>query len=457
MTPITTFKGKRAAVFGLGSSGLSSARALIAGGADVLVWDDSEKSREAALHENIAVGDLKEADWSRFDALILAPGVPLTHPQPHWTVLRAQEHNVEVIGDVELHFRERAALAPDAPFVAITGTNGKSTTTALIAHVLKSAGRDVQVGGNLGTPILALEPPRAGRFHVIEMSSYQIDLTPSLKPTVGIMLNVTPDHLDRHGTMENYAFIKSRATGRAEYPVIGIDDDYGREMARNLAATGRGVIRISTKDMPAQGYLAGETHIYRVVGPDAEEAADLAGIGSLRGMHNAQNAMAAIAACTALGLSDEEIRNGLRSFPGLAHRMEQVGRKGHVLFVNDSKATNADSAAKALGSFDHIYWIAGGKPKEGGIAPLAEFFPRIAKAYLIGESAADFAKTLQGRVPFEIVETLDRAVPQAAADAAISGADAVVLLSPACASFDQFRNFEVRGDAFRELVRAQLS
>ncbi|MDT3688055.1 MAG: UDP-N-acetylmuramoyl-L-alanine--D-glutamate ligase [Pseudorhodoplanes sp.] len=454
MTPVTSFKGRRVAVFGLGSSGLSSAKALMAGGADVLVWDDSEKSREAASRESIPVGDLKDADWKRFDGLVLAPGVPLTHPEPHWTVKRAQQHNVEVIGDVELYFRERAALAPAAPFVAITGTNGKSTTTALIAHVLKSAGRDVQVGGNLGTPILALDPPSDDRFHVIEMSSYQIDLTPSLNPTIGIMLNVTPDHLDRHGTMERYAFIKSRVPGRAKFPVIGIDDDYGREMARNLAATGKGVIRISTKDMPAQGYLAGETHIYRVVGADAEEVADLAGIGSLRGMHNAQNAMAAVAACTALGLDDERIRKGLQSFPGLAHRMEEVGREGNVLFVNDSKATNADSAAKALGSFSNIYWIAGGKPKEGGIAPLAEFFPRVRKAYLIGEAAQDFAETLAGKVPFEIVETLDRAVPQAAADAAKDGGEAVVLLSPACASFDQYRNFEVRGDAFRELVKA---
>jgi UDP-N-acetylmuramoylalanine--D-glutamate ligase len=454
MTPITTFKGKRAGVFGLGSSGLSSAKALIAGGADVVVWDDSEKSRAAASRENIAVGDLKDADWTKFDALILAPGVPLTHPAPHWTVQRAKEHNVEVIGDVELHFRERAAVAPEAPFVAITGTNGKSTTTALTAHILKSAGRDVQVGGNLGTPILSLEPPANGRVHVIEMSSYQIDLTPSLKPTIGIMLNVTPDHLDRHGTMENYAFIKSRVPGRAAFPVIGIDDDYGREMARNLAATGRGVIRISTGELPAQGYVAGETHIYRVVGTDAEEVVDLAGIGSLRGTHNAQNAMAAIAACTALGLGDDAIRAGLRSFPGLAHRMEQVGRKGRVLFVNDSKATNADSAAKALGSFDSIYWIAGGKPKEGGIATLAEFFPRIRKAYLIGEAAGEFAKTLDGKVVYQIAETLERAVAQAAADAAQETDEAVVLLSPACASFDQYPNFEVRGDRFRELVKA---
>jgi UDP-N-acetylmuramoylalanine--D-glutamate ligase len=457
MTPVTTFADKRVAVFGLGASGLAASRALIAGGARVLAWDDSEAGRAAAARDHIPFGDLDEADWSAFEALVLAPGVPLTHPEPHWSVQRAQAYGVEVIGDVELFFRERAAVAPDAPFVAITGTNGKSTTTALIAHVLQSAGRDVQVGGNLGTPILALDPPRADRIHVIEMSSYQIDLTPSLAPTVGVMLNVTPDHLDRHGTMQHYAFVKSRVPGRARFPVIGIDDDYGREMARNLAATGKGVIRLSTKDMPVQGYLAGETHLYRVAGEEAEEVADLAGIGSLRGTHNAQNAMAAVAACTVLGLDDEDIRRGLRSFPGLAHRMEEVARKGRVLFVNDSKATNADSAAKALGSFEAIYWIAGGKPKEGGIASLAGFFPRIRKAYLIGEAAADFAATLQGKVAFEIVETLERAVPRAAEDAAGEGGEAVVLLSPACASFDQFRNFEVRGDRFRELARVAAS
>jgi UDP-N-acetylmuramoylalanine--D-glutamate ligase len=453
MTPITVFKGRHVAVFGLGSSGLSAARALIAGGAQVTVWDDSEKSRDAAIGENIPVADLHEADWSKFSALVLAPGVPLTHPAPHWSVKRAQALGIEVIGDVELFFREREKIAPDAPFVAITGTNGKSTTTSLTAHILQNAGRDVEVGGNLGTPILALAPPAENRVHVIELSSYQIDLTPSLKPSVGVMLNVTPDHLDRHGDMQRYAFVKSRVPGRADIAVIGLDDEYGREMAANLKAANKTVIGISTSAIPPRGYVAGRSHLYRVDGSDAEEVANLEGIGALRGAHNAQNAMAAFAACAALGLDDAAIRAGLKSFPGLAHRMEEVGRKGRVLFVNDSKATNADSAARALGSFDDIFWIAGGKPKAGGIADLVEFFPRIRKAYLIGEAAADFAATLQGRVAYEIVETLERAVPQAATDAEKSGIDAVVLLSPACASFDQFRNFEIRGDRFRELVR----
>ncbi|HKY86347.1 MAG TPA: UDP-N-acetylmuramoyl-L-alanine--D-glutamate ligase [Pseudorhodoplanes sp.] len=455
MTPVTVFKGKRAAVFGLGASGISAAKALIAGGAEVVVWDDGDKGREKATAEKLPLADLKSADWTTFDALVLAPGVPLTHPEPHWTVKAAQQHNVPVIGDVELFARQRAQDAPDAPFVAITGTNGKSTTTALTAHILAQAGRDVQVGGNLGTPILALEPPKHGRYHVIELSSYQIELMPSLKPTVGVMLNLTPDHLDRHATMERYAAIKFAVPRRAQFPVIGVDDEYGQAMADGIAADGRKVIPISVTHIVPHGYVAGQSHVYRTGAQEAEEIADLAGIGSLRGVHNAQNAMAAFAACSALGLDDETIRKGLRSFPGLAHRMEAIGRKGKVLFVNDSKATNADSTAKALASFNDMFWIAGGRPKAGGITSLAEFFPRIRKAYLVGEAADDFAKTLDGKVAYEMAGTLDKALASAVRDAEISdAAEPAVLLSPACASFDQFPNFEVRGDAFRKLVRA---
>jgi len=457
MTPATSFRDKRVAVFGLGSSGVAAVKALIAGGATVAAWDDGENGRDKARQQGVPLVDLRNADWSSFDALVLAPGVPLTHPTPHWTVIAAAERGVPVIGDVELFFRERERHAPDAPFVAITGTNGKSTTTALTAHILASAGRDVQVGGNLGTPILALTPPARGRFHVIEMSSYQIELTSSLRPTAGVMLNVTPDHLDRHGTMERYAHIKTLVPARAQFAVIGVDDDYGRDLVRALSAQGKNPIAISTRDLVASGYVAGQSHIYRVAGKDAEEVADLAGIGSLRGAHNAQNAMAAVAVCCALGLDDAAIRAGLRSFPGLAHRMEEIARKGHVLFVNDSKATNADSSARALASFQDIFWIAGGKPKAGGITSLAEFFPRIRKAYLIGEAAPDFARTLEGKVAYEQAGTLDRAVAAAARDAQQAQAkEAVVLLTPACASFGQFANFEVRGDSFRALAKAAL-
>jgi UDP-N-acetylmuramoylalanine--D-glutamate ligase len=456
MIPVTTFAGRTVAVFGLGGSGLATCHALIEGGATVIAFDDDAKKVAQAAEAKVGTGDLHDIDWSKVAALILTPGVPLTHPEPHWSAKLATAAGVEIIGDVELFCRERRKHAPDAPFVAITGTNGKSTTTALIAHLLRHAGRDVQMGGNIGVPVLQLEPLTAARHYVIECSSYQIDLAPSIDPTIGIMLNVTPDHIDRHGTIEHYAAVKSRILGRAKVRIIGVDDDYGRGMAKNLAAMQRAVVPISIDRIIPHGYVGGERNIYRTGSSEAEDIADLTGIGSLRGSHNMQNAVAAFAACSALGVDDKTLQEGLRTFPGLAHRMEEVGRKGAVLFVNDSKATNSDSAAKALASFDNIYWIAGGLPKEGGIAGLAEFFPRIAKAYLIGRAAPEFARTLDGRAPYEIADTLDVAVKHAARDAAAADKPAVVLLSPACASFDQFPNFEVRGNRFRELVLGLL-
>jgi UDP-N-acetylmuramoylalanine--D-glutamate ligase len=460
LIPITTFAGKQVAVFGLGSSGLLSARALAAGGADVIAFDDDDKKLAEARAAGLKTQDLRELDWGRIAALVLAPGVPLTHPTPHWAAALARNAGVEIVGDIELFCRERAKSGAQAPLVAITGTNGKSTTTALIAHLVNSAGRDAQMGGNIGVPVLALAAFAPGRVYVLEVSSYQIDLTPSLHATVGILLNVTEDHLDRHGTMENYAAIKVRLPAGVEAggtAVIGVDDDWTRAAADRIARAGKKVERVSVQGALRDGYYAQGSRILRAAGAKAEAVADLAGIGSLRGSHNAQNAGAAIAACLALSLDLAAIRKGLASFPGLAHRMQQVGRKetnkGNVLFVNDSKATNADSAAKALASFGDIFWIAGGKPKTGGITSLAEFFPRIRKAYLIGEAAQDFAKTLDGKVAYEIVETLERAVPLAARDAAASSLkEPVVLLSPACASFDQYPNFEVRGKAFTDIV-----
>ncbi len=289
---------------------------------------------------------------------------------------------------------------------------------------------------------------------MIECSSYQIDLAPSIDPTVGIMLNVTPDHIDRHGTIEHYAAVKSRVLGRAKFRIIGVDDDYGRGMAKNLAAMQRPIIPISIKGIVPHGYVGGEKNIYRTGASEAEDIADLTGIGSLRGSHNMQNAVAAVAACSALGVDDKTLQEGLRSFPGLAHRMEQIGRKGAVLFINDSKATNADSAAKALASFDGIYWIAGGKPKEGGITSLAEFFPRIRKAYLIGEAAQDFANTLAGRVPSEVVGTLDAAVAAAARDARPAASPAwCCCRRPAPRSISS-RISRCGGSGFGELVKA---
>jgi UDP-N-acetylmuramoylalanine--D-glutamate ligase len=455
MIPVTGFAGKRVAVFGLGASGNATALALAAAGASVAASDDNPDAVAAARSAGVAVGDLKSADWRGFAALVLAPGVPLTHPQPHWTVVGARAAGIEIIGDVELFCRERRRHVPDAPFVAVTGTNGKSTTTALVAHLLREAGRDVALGGNIGTPILALTPPKRGRVHVIECSSFQVDLAPSLDPSVGVLLNITPDHLDRHGTMEAYVRLKERLVAESDAAVIAVDDNWCQAIADRVERAGTPVTRVSARDPLAHGiYSEGGGAVFLADG-GARKIADLTGIPALRGAHNAQNAVAAIATAHILGLTPEETRDDITTFPGLPHRMEEVARLGRVLFVNDSKATNADAAARALASFPHIYWIAGGRPKEGGIATLRDFFPRIAKAYLIGEAASAFAATIGGAFPVAMSGTLADAVAAAAADAAADPApESVVLLSPACASYDQFQNFEHRGNAFRALVLA---
>ncbi len=492
MIRASTFKGKTVAVFGLGGSGTVAVHALLAGGATVAAWDDSEAGRAAAAKAGVPLVDLAKADWSQFSTLVLAPGVPLTHPQPHWVVLKARNARVEIIGDVEIFARERAAHCPDAPFIAITGTNGKSTTTALIAHILRTSGRDVQMGGNIGTAILSLEPPALSRFHVIEMSSFQIDLTPTLNPTVGVLLNITPDHLDRHGTIQHYAAVKERLVSGAAIASIGVDDEYCIGVLKRRLEHGPAVA-FSAKHSLAPGYsvLDGEIICSNREGL-ATKLGSLRGIPTLRGAHNAQNALAAVSAVreglTALGMpSDLDWQGALETFGGLAHRMEEIGHFGKVLFINDSKATNADSTEKALLSFpSDVFWILGGKPKDGGIESLRPYFEGIVRAYLIGEASAEFSNTLDGDVAIIPCGTLDVAVARAAADAAayargeamllynVQGtmgvgtrvpgncphpsasktANPVVLLSPACASYDQYKNFEIRGEAFRTLVAA---
>jgi len=464
MIPVSTFAGKTVALFGLGGSGLSTAKALAAGGARVFPWDDSEAALEKAREAGFPPFDLHEADWSLFHALILTPGAPLTHPAPHWTVMRAREAGVEVIGDIELFLRERAKNCPGAPLIAITGTNGKSTTTSLIAHVLREAGCDVQMGGNIGVPILELEPPAETRVHVVECSTFQIDLAPSLNPTVGVLLNLTPDHIDRHGTMENYASIKQRLVEVSDFAVVGRDDPYCEAIFQYLKKLGHAVVGVANSQPHAIGAVRFEAGALRrtfalpAMKTVEENLFDLAQAPALRGAHNGQNAAAAFSVCERLGLAHDRIYAGLKTYPGLAHRMEQVARDGKVLFVNDSKATNADAAEKALLSFDDIFWILGGKAKEGGIAPLRPLFGKVRKAYLIGAASEDFAQTLEGAVDYEKCGTLDVAVAAAARDARASDArEPVALLSPACASYDQFPNFEKRGDAFREAVKALIS
>ncbi|WP_438852757.1 UDP-N-acetylmuramoyl-L-alanine--D-glutamate ligase [Brevundimonas nasdae] len=458
MIPVPGYEGRRVAVFGLGRSGITAARALLAGGAIPILWDDSVSGRMQAQAEGFEVEDLTAADWRGFAALVLSPGAPLTHPKPHWTVDRAHDAGVPVIGDVELFARALAVLSPDQRprVVAVTGTNGKSTTTALIGWVLKQAGLTVHVGGNIGIGVLALPEPTPDAVYVIEVSSYQLDLTASFAPDVAILTNVSPDHLDRHGGMEGYVAAKRRifaAQGPDAVALVGVDETWGQGVFEALRALGRNAVSISTDPSAArqEGYAARAGAVLK----DGEVIADLSAARSLPGRHNAQNAAFAYAAARALGVSHEAAVEGLLTFPGLAHRMEAVGHIGPVRFINDSKATNADAARQALSSYPSVFWIAGGVPKAGGIADLADLFPRVTKAYLIGEAADAFAVTL-GSTPHVVPKTLDAAVTAAAVDAheafLASGVEQIVLLSPACASFDQYPDFEARGEAFRAAV-----
>lgn len=469
MIPVPGFEEKRVAMFGLGRTGLGVARALEAGGAKVLGWDDGDARRAEAEAEGVTLFDLYTVDWTTIAALVLSPGVPLTHPEPHPLVVAAKAAGVPVIGDMELFQRALDASGSRARLVAVTGTNGKSTTTALIGHLIRQAGGNAQIGGNIGRAVLDLDPPEDQTVYVIEVSSYQLDLAPGFRPDVSVLLNITPDHLDRHGSFDNYINVKDRIfanqTGRG-YAIFGVDSEpvarlctrrCGVQAAAGSADGGPKVIPVSARKALGRGVYVLGGKIYHSRSSRVEEAADLTQIPTLQGAHNWENAAAAFAATRVLGLDVAKIADGLQRFPGLAHRMEQVGEIEGVRYVNDSKATNADAAAKALATYDNIYWIAGGVAKAGGIEPLVEYFPKIAKAYLIGKAAADFAATLDGRVRHTLSGTLEHAVEQAAHDAAQAvskGESAVVLLSPSCASFDQFPDFEKRGDAFRAAVRA---
>ena len=452
MIPVPGFEGRRIAVFGLGRSGLTAARALKAGGALPVLWDDSVSSRMQAEAEGFAVEDLTSADWSGFAALVLSPGAPLTHPEPHWTVGKAKAAGVEVIGDIELFARAIAAL-PEAHrprVVAITGTNGKSTTTALIGWVLKQAGMTVHVGGNIGIGVLALPAPTGDAVYVVEVSSYQLDLTTRFAPDVAILTNISPDHLDRHGGMEGYVAAKARIFAHADLSLVGVDEEWGRKILADLRRREKPAVEITTQfPSPARG----EGRILASAGSlwaDGQPV-DLTAARSLPGRHNAQNAAFAWAAARALGVSHAAAVQGLLTFPGLAHRMEEVGRLGRVRFINDSKATNADAARQALASYERSFWIAGGRAKAGGIDDLEDLFPRVVEAFLIGEASGPFAARL-GDTPHRISGDMASAVRAAAEAASATGREEVVLLSPAAASFDQYPDFEARGEAFRAAV-----
>jgi len=440
------FRGQAYAVVGLGRNGLPAARALTTMGADVTVWDDSATAREAAAHEGFVV---REPVMAGLTALVLSPGIPHLLPKPHPIAAAARAAGVPILSDAELLYRAVRASGSKARFAGITGTNGKSTTTALLAHILDQAGIPVEAGGNLGTASLALPLLADNGVYVLEMSSYMLERITTLKFDVAVMLNLSPDHIDRHGDMAGYAAAKRQIFARqgpGDLAVIGIDDALSRAMAESLS---RGAARRVTVSSGQDADLGSAgTWVKDRNGP----IADLATAKALPGAHNMQNAAAASAMALALGVSREAIAAGLATYPGLPHRQELVGYVAGVTFINDSKATNADSTAWALGCYDRVIWIAGGMAKEGGIEPLIPFFPRVALALLIGRDAPILAATLAAHgVPHRSVETLENATREAA-EAGRTGLAPVVLLSPACASWDQFTGFDQRGDRFRALV-----
>ncbi|HEY3916688.1 MAG TPA: UDP-N-acetylmuramoyl-L-alanine--D-glutamate ligase [Stellaceae bacterium] len=450
MIEITSFRSQRVAVMGLARSGLAAAEALKRGGAEVLAWDDSAEKRAQAAAQGLPVVDVGTANLEGVAALVLSPGIPSTFPKPHPVAAKARATGIEIIGDIELLARSRR----EARYAGITGTNGKSTTTALLGHILAAAGLRVAVGGNLGVPALSLDPLGKDGVYVLEMSSYQLELTKSLVFDVAVLLNITPDHLDRHGGMEGYVAAKERIfagqTAR-QAAVIGLDDAVCQGIAAKLAATGHRIVPISAERAAPGGVYVEGGRLIDDIDHRRASTLDLSGLPRLPGRHNWQNATAAFAAARCLGVGAEAAARGIASFPGLAHRQELIATVEGVRYVNDSKATNADATEKALVCYDDICWIAGGVAKEGGIASLAPYFPRIRHAFLIGEAAPAFAATLSGQVAFTRSGDLATAVRQARDEARPGG---TVLLSPACASFDQFRDFEARGEAFRCLVEA---
>ncbi len=442
MIPLPHTSGRRYAVLGLGKAGLAAARALVASGAEVLAWDDAETARHGAEAEGLTLAGLDADTLTGCEALIISPGIPHPYPRSHPAAAAAHKANVPILSEIAL----MRQACPHQRLVAITGTNGKSTTTALIGHILKEAGHDVRVGGNLGTPTLAFEAPGGATILVIEMSSYQLERTPDLNPDVAILLNITPDHLDRHGGWEGYVTAKRRVFDGARHAVIGLDDTTGAETVRWLA--GRHGLSVTTLGMEAGDIVFGDGSLR-----DGTHRIDLGAAPSLPGVHNHQNAAAALAATRALGIDEASFARAIASFPGLAHRQERIGTAQGVTFINDSKATNAEAAARALACYDPIYWILGGQAKEGGLAGLEPLMDRIAHAFTLGACEALFAEWLAPHAPVTRCGTLDRAVPEAFARARAEGREgATVLLSPAAASCDQFAHFEQRGDVFRALA-----
>lgn len=458
MIPVRGYTGCKVAVLGLGRSGLTAARALRAGGAEPIVWDDNEKSRIAADAEDFVILDLnKNSSWQDIVCLIVSPGIPHLYPAPHPIVLKAWQNGVVVDNDIGLFFRSFATQEWDnfdvmPKVICVTGSNGKSTTTALIAHLLEGSNRKVVVAGNIGRGVLDIPPAQDGTIVVLELSSYQIDLARALAPDIAVFINLSPDHLDRHNGMGGYFYAKRRLfiDGNPDRAIIGVDEIEGQFLENQLrqdAKSGDPVISVSVNSklqnngwsvFSRKGFLA-EWRKGRQVA-----SIDLRSMSGLPGEHNHQNACCAYAVCRSIGLAPKLIEEKLNSYVGLTHRCQTVGTFNGVMYVNDSKATNVDAAKKALLAFKDILWIVGGESKEGGVLPLKPYFNRIKKAYLIGTDVSDLIKDLSS-IDFVIAGSISEAVRLASLDAEKND---VVLLAPACASFDQYENFEKRGDDF---------
>ena len=446
---------ERVAVLGRARSGLAAAEALAASGAEVWAWDDNADKRARAEARGIACRDLAAADFGRVLFLVMSPGIPHTHPRPHPVAARAKQAGVLLTSDIELLGR----ACPQASYVGITGTNGKSTTTTLVGHMLSVAGRQVQVGGNLGVPALTLAPLGEGGIYVLEMSSYQLELIPTLVFDIAVLLNITADHLERHGGMTGYVAAKRRifeGQDSSNTAIVALDDAESESIYDDLVATGRQqVVPISVSRAVMGGIFVEDGLLTDDTGGWGNPILDLRLASALPGAHNWQNAAAAYAVGHAIEIGDRTAARSLLTYAGLAHRQERIAVIDGVTYINDSKATNAEATGKALACYESVYWIAGGRAKEGGIASLAPHFHDIRHAFLIGEAADGFAGTLDGRVAYTRSGDLKSAVAAATAKARADGlTNAVVLLSPACASFDQFTDFEARGEAFRELVRS---
>ncbi len=443
-------KHKHIAIFGLGKSGLSTAKACVENNIDITVWDDNEESRKKAEALGAKISDLTQDDLSNYDYLILAPGIPYTF-EPHDIVINAQKYNLQIIGDVELLHK----IGMPCQTIGITGTNGKSTTTALMTHILNENGKNAIMAGNIGIPVFDIDFIKNYDFLVLELSSYQLDLCPNFRPDYSILLNISSDHLDRHGSIEEYIKSKSYILEGEGIAVVDIDDDFNQVLFdKNFIEGKRKYIPASVHYEIPEGFFVKKNNLYKNRHGENHLIGSLESLPTLRGVHNQQNIICCYIICNEIGIEDQNFFDSLQNFAGLPHRQYLVTQKDNIIFINDSKATNAEAASKALSSYDDIFWIIGGRAKKDGLQGLEIFKDKIIKTYVIGEATDRFAEWLEAHhFIFEKCNTIQKATKKAYQDANQFDQDAVILLSPACASWDQFASFEERGNAFEQTVK----